>query len=114
MDDTGNTNEQLLTTLALLRERIAELELEAAEAKPQTAQLRLQSAALNAAADAIVITDRAGLIQWVNPAFSDLTGYAAAEAVGKDSRELVKSDRHDQAFYKNSVGDDSVREGLAR
>jgi PAS domain S-box-containing protein len=101
MDDTGKTNEQLLTTLALLRERIAELEREAAEAKPQTAQLRLQSAALNAAADAIVITDRAGLIQWVNPAFSDLTGYSAAEAVGKNSRDLVKSDRHDRAFYKN-------------
>ena len=33
------------------------------------AQLRLQSAALNAAANAIVITDRAGLIEWVNPAF---------------------------------------------
>ncbi len=99
--DTGNTHEQLLTTLALLRERIAELELEAAEARPQTAQLRLQSAALNAAADAIVITDHAGLIQWVNPAFSDLTGYAAAEAVGRNPRDLVKSDRHDPAFYKN-------------
>ena len=65
------------------------------------AQLRLQSAALNAAANAIVITDRAGLIEWVNPAFSDLTGYTAAEAVGKNPRELVKSDQHDQAFYKN-------------
>jgi PAS domain S-box-containing protein len=99
MDDAGQTNDQLLTTLALLRERIAELE--AAEATPQTAQLRLQSAALNATADAMVITDRAGFIQWVNPAFSDLTGYTAAEAVGKNSRDLVKSDRHDQAFFEN-------------
>ena len=63
--------------------------------------MRLQSAALNAAANAIVITDRAGLIEWVNPAFSDLTGYTAAEAVGKNPRDLVKSDQHDQAFYKN-------------
>ncbi|MEQ1728434.1 MAG: PAS domain S-box protein, partial [Vicinamibacterales bacterium] len=38
---------------------------------------RLQSAALNAAGDAIVITDRAGVIVWVNPAFTQLTGYAA-------------------------------------
>ena len=63
--------------------------------------MRLQSAALNAAANAMVITDRAGLIEWVNPAFSELTGYTAAEAVGKNPRDLVKSDQHDQAFYKN-------------
>ena len=60
-----------------------------------------KSAALNAAANAIVITDRAGLIEWVNPAFSDLTGYTAAEAVGRNPRDLVKSDQHDQAFYRN-------------
>jgi two-component system cell cycle sensor histidine kinase/response regulator CckA len=63
--------------------------------------LHLQSAALNAAANAILITDRVGLVQWVNPAFCDLTGYTAAEVIGKDSRELVKLDQHDQAFYKN-------------
>lgn len=63
--------------------------------------LHLQSTALNAAANAILIADRTGLIQWVNPAFCDLTGYTAAEAIGKDLRELVKSGQHDQAFYKN-------------
>jgi PAS domain S-box-containing protein len=62
------------------------------------AQLRLRGAALNAAANAMVITDRAGLIEWVNPAFSDLTGYTAAEAAGKNPRDLVKSDQHDQTF----------------
>jgi two-component system cell cycle sensor histidine kinase/response regulator CckA len=63
------------------------------------AQVRLQSAALNAAANAMVITDRAGLIEWVNPAYSTLTGYASAEAVGRNPRDLVKSDHHDRAFY---------------
>jgi two-component system cell cycle sensor histidine kinase/response regulator CckA len=65
------------------------------------AQLHLQGAALNAAANAIVITDDVGVIEWVNPAFSDLTGYTAAEAVGKNPRDLVKSDHHDRSFYKN-------------
>lgn len=60
--------------------------------------LRLQSAALSAAANAIVIMDRAGLIEWVNPAFSALTGYTIAEAIGKNLRELVQSGQHDQAF----------------
>jgi sigma-B regulation protein RsbU (phosphoserine phosphatase) len=47
--------------------------------------LRLQSAALHAAADAIVITDCAAVIEWVNPAFTRLTGYAAEEALGSNS-----------------------------
>jgi PAS domain S-box-containing protein len=64
------------------------------------AQLRLQAAALNAAANAIVITDRAGTIEWVNPAFCELTGYTAAEAMGRNPRDLLKSDQHDQQLYK--------------
>jgi len=61
--------------------------------------LRLQSAALNAAANAIVITDQERHIQWINPAFTVLTGYAAQEAIGHDVRELVRSGHYDQAFY---------------
>ncbi len=63
--------------------------------------LRLQAAALYAAADAIVITDAAGVIEWVNPAFTRLTGYTAEEAVGKNPRDLVKSGKHPAAFYDN-------------
>ncbi len=62
--------------------------------------LRLQSAALHAAADAIMITDRAGVIEWVNPAFTQLTGYTAEEALGKPPRDLVKSGKHAPAFFK--------------
>jgi two-component system cell cycle sensor histidine kinase/response regulator CckA len=62
---------------------------------------RLHSAALNAAADAVVITDRAGIIAWVNPAFTRLTGYTAEEAVGQNLRDLVKSDKHTPAFFKD-------------
>jgi len=40
-------------------------------------QLRLQHSALEAAANAIVITDRAGTIQWVNDAFTRLTAMRA-------------------------------------
>ncbi len=62
---------------------------------------QLQSAALNAAANAIVITDRSGVIEWVNPAFTRLTGYTAQEAVGRNPRDLVRSGKHDQAFYRD-------------
>jgi PAS domain S-box-containing protein len=61
---------------------------------------RLLGAALNAAANLIVITNRDGTIEWVNPAFTLHTGYTEAEAVGKNPRNLVKSGKQDQEFYK--------------
>jgi phosphoserine phosphatase RsbU/P len=60
--------------------------------------LRLQSAALEAAANAIAITDNAGLVIWVNQAFTRMTGYSSEEAVQRDLR-FLKSDRHDSKFY---------------
>ncbi|HUJ11752.1 MAG TPA: PAS domain S-box protein [Verrucomicrobiae bacterium] len=62
--------------------------------------LRLQSTALEAAANAIVITDRNSDILWVNPAFTALTGYAAEEVIGKNTR-VLKSGKHDDAFYQD-------------
>lgn len=62
-------------------------------------QVRLQSAALNAAANAIIITDRDGVIQWANPAFTALTGYSQSEAIGANPRSLVKSGVHGPEFY---------------
>jgi PAS domain S-box-containing protein/putative nucleotidyltransferase with HDIG domain len=62
--------------------------------------LHLQSTALNAAANAIVITGLDGTIEWVNPAFTTLTGYSGGEALGKKPGELVKSGRHEHEFYR--------------
>jgi two-component system cell cycle sensor histidine kinase/response regulator CckA len=62
---------------------------------------RLQAAALHAAANAIMITDRDGIIRWANPAFSALSGYSPAELEGRNPRELVKSDRHTHDFYED-------------
>lgn len=61
-------------------------------------QLRLQSAALEAAANAIVITDSQGQIEWVNPAFTALTGYTFEEVRGKNPK-ILKSGRHPRAFF---------------
>ncbi|MBL8061564.1 MAG: PAS domain S-box protein [Anaerolineales bacterium] len=63
--------------------------------------LRIQGAALEAVANAIIITDRDGIIQWANPAFTTLTGYTAEEVIGKNPRELVRSGKQDRVFYKN-------------
>ncbi|HEV2731657.1 MAG TPA: PAS domain-containing protein, partial [Terriglobales bacterium] len=63
-------------------------------------QLRLQSAALEAAANAIVITDQHGTIVWVNRAFTKLTGYSEEEILGKNPR-LFKSGEQPQSYYAN-------------
>ena len=55
------------------------------------ASLQLHDAALNAAANAIVITDKDGLIVWVNQAFTRMTGYRPEEAVGHMLKERIKS-----------------------
>ena len=56
-------------------------------------QMLVQSSALTAAANAIVITDRAqGMIEWVNPSFTRLTGYTRRRPSGKNTR-LLKSGR---------------------
>jgi diguanylate cyclase (GGDEF)-like protein/PAS domain S-box-containing protein len=61
-------------------------------------QLRLQSAALEAAANAIVITDYEGKIVWVNRAFTAMTGYSKEETLGKNPR-LLKSGEQTESYY---------------
>jgi PAS domain S-box-containing protein len=63
-------------------------------------KLQLQSSALEFAANGIVITDAQGVIEWVNPAFEEVTGYAVHESIGKTPGDLVKSGLHDSKFYK--------------
>jgi diguanylate cyclase (GGDEF)-like protein/PAS domain S-box-containing protein len=55
------------------------------------ASLHLHDAALNAAANAIVITDKDGVIVWVNRAFTHITGYRPEEAMGHMLKERIKS-----------------------
>ncbi len=54
-------------------------------------RLRLQGAAMRAAASAILIADADGLIEWVNPAFSRLSGYTQNEALGRRLDFLASS-----------------------
>lgn len=48
--------------------------------------------------DGILATDAASRILYVNRAFSEVTGYAPEEAIGK-TPSMLKSGRHDAAFY---------------
>ncbi|AKU12182.1 hypothetical protein AzCIB_2287 [Azoarcus sp. CIB] len=50
--------------------------------------------------EGMIVTDANGVIIRVNRAFTELSGYSAAEAVGK-TPALLRSGRHDKAFYRN-------------
>jgi diguanylate cyclase (GGDEF)-like protein/PAS domain S-box-containing protein len=65
----------------------------------RTAQRLRQAASVFASTEeGVVITDPRGVILDVNAAFTEITGYSRAEAIGRTPR-LLRSDRHDAAFY---------------
>jgi PAS domain S-box-containing protein len=70
------------------------------ERKRAEESLMLQNAALQSAANAIVITDRSGKIISVNQAFTQLTGYTQKEVIGKKPN-ILKSGSHTDSFYQN-------------
>ncbi|MCR8922591.1 PAS domain S-box protein [Dasania sp. GY-MA-18] len=63
-------------------------------------QLNLQSSALEAAANAILITDEKGIIEWSNSAFTKLTGYLPDDVIGKSTR-ILKSGKEPPSLFHN-------------
>lgn len=69
------------------------------ERKRAEAELRRLAAAVEETADSVVITDKEGNIQYVNPAFERVTGYTKEEALNQNPR-ILKSGKTDAAIYK--------------
>lgn len=65
-----------------------------------TAHARKLSAVVEQTPDMVIITDRNGDIEYVNPAFETTTGYSSDDAVGKKP-SLLKSGRHGDVFYRD-------------
>jgi PAS domain S-box-containing protein len=55
--------------------------------------------AVEQSTEAVVITNPTGEIEYVNPAFTRITGYSREEALGRNPR-ILKSDRQDPLFYQ--------------
>ncbi len=77
---------------------ILEMGIDITERKLAEAQLRLQTSAMEAAANGIIITNQKGTIQWCNPAFAKMSGYEETEIIGANTR-ILKSGKHDAQFY---------------
>ena len=69
------------------------------ERKQAETELVKMSRAIEQSPVTIVITDLAGNIEYVNPAFTKLTGYTKEEAIGKNPR-ILKSGKMTQEEYK--------------
>jgi PAS domain S-box-containing protein len=70
------------------------------EGKRVESKLRLQSSALEAASNAIVISNRNGEIEWANAAFTITTGYGLDDIIGRNPR-FLKSGKQDAKFYQD-------------
>lgn len=49
--------------------------------------------------ESVMVTDKTGIIEYVNPAFQRISGYSEQEIVGKRP-DILRSGKHDDAFYK--------------
>jgi PAS domain S-box-containing protein len=84
--------------LAMVNDITEQKRIEAEERRSRET-IRLLSEGVEQTADSVVITDRQGNIEYVNPAFEATTGYACGEVAGKTPR-ILKSNLHDHEFYR--------------
>lgn len=75
-----------------------ELVIDITSLKEAEGQLRLAASIVENTVEAIMVTDETDLIMSVNPAFTAVTGYPAADVVGRPA-SLLDAGRHDAAFH---------------
>ena len=76
--------------------RRRELETQVQE---RTVELRKLSQATENSPASVVVTDKNGTIEYVNPTFCEVTGYSAEEAIGQNP-SVLKSGDHPESYYK--------------
>ncbi len=70
------------------------------ERKNAEAELRKLSVAVEQSPASVVITDTQGTIEYVNPRFTEVTGYTAEEAVGQNPRILKGGNKPKESYKK--------------
>lgn len=98
----GATDYVLKTRMARLVPAVRRALQESGERKQRMEverELKKFSALLEQTADSIVVTDRDGVIEYVNPGFEKNTGYSRSEVTGKTPR-ILRSGVHPKEFYE--------------
>ncbi len=99
MRELHETNQRLIASQQTMRGLLEDLNAENRSRREREEELQKVTMAIEQAGEVIVITDPHGIIQYVNPAFEQISGYTRDEAIGR-STSLLKSGKHDRAFYK--------------
>lgn len=94
----GTTIASLITAMLVSNHLATRAALATAEKANQ--ERALSSTVFEASPQAIVVTDAQGRVLSANQSFARITGYSGAEILGR-SLGLLKSGRHDSAFYSN-------------
>ena len=71
--------------------------------KQQLDRLQFLAKIAEETADAVLVTDSAGNIEYVNEAFERTTGYCRADVLGRNPR-ILRSGHHDAGFYEDLWG----------
>jgi len=90
--------------------RVAGLSIDITAQKRAEMEMRTMIRALEQTADAVLIANAQGQIEYVNLAFERITGYRREEVIGRNPR-LLKSGLQDERFYNRMW--ESMRSGLA-
>jgi len=77
-----------------------ELEHQVVELKRREAVLRKLASAVEHCPISVMITDRSGKIEYVNPKFCEVTGYSRHEAIGRNPR-FLKGEAQPDEFYRD-------------
>ena len=70
------------------------------ERKQAQEELRKLSTAVQQSPSVIVITDLKGNLEYVNPKFTELTGYTSEKAIGKNARILKSGEQADEIYQE--------------
>jgi len=96
-DDSGESYEEHdLEVLELIAQQVAA----GYQRKFNKDQIHKLSVSVEQSPTSVMITDVEGMIEYVNPTFSKVTGYTKDELAGK-TPSVLKSGRHDESFYEH-------------
>lgn len=83
-----------------VKERTAELINANVKLEAEIRERKILNAALEQAAECVIITDTEGVIIYVNSAFEKVTGYSMSEVIGK-TPNILKSNEQSPSLYKD-------------
>jgi PAS domain S-box-containing protein len=100
MENSGMGIDQLLKEMNELRRKVEILENRETDHKQAEEEIRKLSRAVSQSPSLIIITDTEGLIEYVNPKFTEVSGYLSEEVLGENVRLLKSGEVPDLNYTK--------------